>query len=246
MCIFVKNNVFKKLEVAKFSLKFDSDHGDIDFSNAISIDELGELLRSLYAAIDASKNDKVILSTVVDNCYELGIVTANPAIETRVEKLAKNICEKSDLELTQRESRFKASIVKSLKQGWFLEILNADGIPVVTLPYGFNEKVVETYNSIKNIEGFICEIGNKELDAKSLHIYLSDYDFKIFLDIDQHDSLMKFYRKAKIRAKVNLKKSLTTDKILSASLIDFKHKNEFNFPYNLNDIDFSDINFVHG
>ncbi|MES2411651.1 MAG: hypothetical protein V4535_09445 [Bacteroidota bacterium] len=233
--------------MATFSLKFDSDHGDVDFSNAISIDDLGELLKSLYLAIDASKSDKIILTTVVDNCYELGISTINPVIEPKVEKLTKSIFEKSDLELNQKESRFKSSVVKALKPGWFLDILNADGVKVITLPYGFNEKTIETYNSIKNIEGFITEIGNKELDAKSLHIYLSENaDFKIFVNIEQHDELMKFYRKAKIRAKVNLKKSLSTDKILSANLIGFKHKNEFNFPYNLNDIDFSDINFVHG
>ena len=160
--------------------------------------------------------------------------------------MGKSINEKSNAELNSKEIRFKNSIAKTLKPGWFMDILNQDGIPVVSLQYGFNEKAVETYSSIKNIEGFITEIGDRELEAKGLHIYLSEaLDYKVFITIEQHNEIAKFYRKAKIRAKVILKKSLSTNKVLSAKLLTYKQKNEFNFPYNLNDIDFTDINFIH-
>lgn len=230
-----------------FSLKFDSDHGDVDFSNAISIDDLGELLKSLYSAIGASKGDKIILSAVVDNCYELDFQTKNPVIPGKVQKLGIDIAEKSELELTAKESRFKSCVAKSLKPNWFMDILNEDGVSVVRLPYGFNERSVDIYYSTKNIEGFITEIGDKDLNAKGLHIYISGHtDFRVFLSIEQHDELMRYYRNQQIRAKVRLKKSLQTNKILSATLIRYKPKSVFNFPYNLNDIDFSDITFVHG
>lgn len=232
--------------MANFSLKFDSNHGDVDFSNAISIDELGELLKSLYSAIGATKSDRIILSTVVDNCYELGISTLNTTIPSRAITLAQNIREKSDLELKPKESAFKTAIAKSLKPDWFLEVLNEKGIPVVSIPYGFSEKTIETYNSIKSIEGVVTEIGNKELGASSLHIYMSDnIDYKIFINLEQNNALAGFYRNGIIRAKLNLKKSLITDKVLSARLIGFSPKSESNFIDSLNELDFSDINFIN-
>lgn len=230
----------------KFSIKFDSEIEEVDFSNAISIDELGELLKSIYSLLSAKKNDKVILSNIVDNCYQLDISTINPILENRFINAGKNVLEKSDIELNNKELRFKKSIASSLKVGWYMDILNAEGVKVITVPYGFNEKLIDTYYTIKNIEGYITEIGDKDINAKGLHIYLSDHtDFKIFITVEQHDELMSFYRKVKIRAKVQIKKSLSSDKILSAKLITFKSKSHSNFPLNLDDIDLSELNFIH-
>ena len=100
------------------------------------------------------------------------------------------------------------------------------------------EKVVEHYYSNKSIEGLITEIGDKVLDPKSLHIYLSGYnDFKIFLDIDQHNQLEQYYKKQRVRLKVRLKKSMTSQKILSARLLNYKVKSKLDFPFNLQEID---------
>lgn len=232
--------------MTKFSLKFDSKIDDIGFSNAISIDELGDLLKAVFGVINAKKSDKVIMTNVVDNCYQIDINTTNNLFEARIINAGKSALEKSDFELNKNELRLKNSIAKSLKTGWYMEILNNKGISEVTVPYGFNEKTIEIYHSFKNLEGFITEIGDKNLEAKGLHIYLSDYsDFKIFINSEQHNELKKYYRTQVVKIKVQLNKSLSTNKILSAKLISFKPKDEKNFPDNLENFDLSDINIFY-
>ncbi|MFG6685221.1 hypothetical protein ACGK9U_01460 [Mariniflexile sp. HNIBRBA6329] len=228
-----------------FYLKFDSKEKNIDFTNAVSIDDLAEILKSLYSAISANKTDNIVLSQITDNCYKCGFTTPNEVLEERFIDLNKDILEKNNVELTNEKLRYKKSIVKVIKPDWYLEILNSAGISVLTIPHGFSERTVDYYYSNKSFEGYITLIGDKELNPKHLHIYLSDTkNFKIFINPLQHEELATYYRKSKIRAKVRLKKSLDSDRILSAELISYRQKSELKFPYNLNEIDLSGLNFV--
>ncbi|SDS06120.1 hypothetical protein [Gramella sp. MAR_2010_147] len=232
--------------MANFYLKFNSEDDSIDFNNAVSIYDLGEILKSLFSAISAKKKDNIVLSQVTDNCYQVGFATTNKFLEKRVEDLGQEIIEKRDLELSPSKLKFKKAVAKPMKEKWYLEILNSDKQPVVTLPYGFEEKSIEYYFSNKSYEGFITEIGDKELNPSNLHIYISgEKNFKIFIEQDQHDELAKYYRRAKVRVKVRLKKSLTSERILSAKLISFKAKADKNFPYNIDEIDLSELNFIY-
>jgi len=229
-----------------FYLKFNSKEKDIDFSNALSIDDLAEVLKSLYSAISASKSDNIVLSQVTDNCYQCGFSTSNKMLEERFIETNKEVLERSDIELSSNKVRYKKAIAKAIKHDWFLEILNSDGIPVVTIPYGFNERTVDSYYSNKSFEGYVTLIGDKELNPKNLHIYLSENkNFKIFINTKQHEELAKYYRKSKIRVKVRLKKSLNSNRVLSAELINYRPKSELNFPYNLDEVDLSELNFIY-
>lgn len=228
-----------------FYLKFNSDNKNIDFGNAISIDDFAEILKSLYSAISAKKSDNIILSQITDNCYQCGFSTSNKIITQRFTDVNSQILEKSNIELTNSQVRYKKSIAKVLKQDWYMEVLNASGDVIVKIPYGFNEKTVDFYYTNKSYEGFITLIGDKHLDPKHLHIYLSDSeDFKIFITEEQHKELANFYRKKKIKVKVRLKKSLHSNRVLSAILVNYRAKSEFDFPQNLDNVDLSDINFV--
>ena len=228
-----------------FYLKFNSKNKNIDFNNAVSIDDLAEILKSLYSAISANKNDNIVLSQVTDNCYQCGFTTLNKVLEEKFIDLNKDILEKNNVELANDKLRYKKSIAKVIKPDWYLEVLNSGGVPVLTIPYGFSERTVDYYYSNKSFEGYITLIGDKELNPKHLHIYLSDNkNFKIFINPLQHDELATYYRKSKIRVKVRLKKSLDSDRILSAELISYRPKAELNFPYNLDKIDLSGLNFV--
>ena len=229
-----------------FYLKFNSLDKDIDFRNAISIDDLAEILKSLYSAISASKNDNIILSQVTDNCYQCGFNTTNEVLEKRFIETNQEVLEKSDLELASNKIRYKKAIAKAIKHDWFLEILNSEGIPVVTIPHGFNERTVDSYYSNKSFEGYVTLIGDKELNPKNLHIYLSENkNLKIFISTEQHEQLAKYYRKSKIRVKVRLKKSLNSNRILSAELIKYRPKSKLDFPYNLDEVDLSELNFIY-
>ena len=228
-----------------FYLKFNSEKKNIDYGNAISIDDFAEILKSLYSAISATKNDKIVLSQITDNCYQCGFSTPNEALHQRFEEVNKEILEKSNVELTNNKVRYKKAIAKAIRKDWYLEVLNSSGNTVVTIPYGFNEKSVDFYHTNKSYEGFITLIGDKELNPKNLHIYLSDNkNFKIFINTEQHEELAAYYRKSKIRAKVRLKKSLSSDRILSAELVSYREKSKLKFPYNLDEVDLSGLNFV--
>ncbi len=232
--------------MASFYLKYNSNDDSIDYSNAVSIDDLGEILKAMYSAISAKKNDNIALTQVSDNCYMVGFETNNKQLEKRFESLGNEILEKNDLELSKKKLRFKNAVSKSLKSNWYLELLNSDKNPVVTLPYGFNDSVVDHYYSSKNIEGVITEIGDKDLNPSNLHIYISgNTSFKIFISLEQHDELARFYRRSKVRLKVRLKKSLQSNRILSAKLISFKPKLEKDFPYSLDGVDLSNFNFLY-
>lgn len=230
----------------KFSLKFNSELDELGFENGIPMNQLGQLITSLYSVVQAKKEDKLILSAIKDNCYEVEAMTINPAIEDRFIFSNKSICEKSNAELSSKELRYKNNLSKVLKVGWYVEILNHEGISQFKIPYGFNEKVVEHYYSNKSIEGVITEIGDKDLDPKNLHIYLSgNTDYKIFINNEQHDELKSYYRNQKIRVKLKLKKSLQSNKILSAQLLSYKPKSQINFPFNLDRIDFTNLNLLN-
>ncbi len=227
-----------------FYLKFNSEHEDVDFNNAVSIDGLAELLKSLYTAIYASKKDNVVLSQVTDNCYQLGFKTSNDVLELRCIEANNDILEKSDRELSPGVLRYKKAVDKVIKENWYLEILNSEGVPVVKIPHGFSQKSVDHYYSNKSFVGYITLIGDRELDPKSLHIYLSEHkNIKIFISENQHKELTSYYRKNKIRAKVKLKKSLSSNRVMSAKLLSFKVKSTLNFPENLDQMDLSDLNF---
>lgn len=228
-----------------FYLKFNSKIKDIDFGNAISIDDFAELLKSLYTAISATKNDNIVLSQITDNCYQCGFSTPNKLLQERFVDINKEILEKDNVELTNSKVRYKKAIAKAIKKDWYLEVLNSEGRAVLTIPYGFNERTVESYYTNKSCEGYITLIGDKELNPKNLHIYLSDNkSFKIFISKEQHEQLATHYRKSKIRAKVRLRKSLFSERVLSAQLVSYRAKSDLNFPYNLDEIDLSGLNFV--
>jgi hypothetical protein len=228
----------------RFYLKYNSDDSKIDFGNAISINDLGDILKSLFSVIDATKSDNVVLSTITDNCYEIGFDTSNIYLEKRVEFHSKDILEKNTAELTNKQLRFKKALSKPMKESWYLEILNSDKKSIIVLPYGFDKNSVDAYYSNKTIEGFITLIGDRQLEPKNLHIYISGNDnFKIFITPEQHEDLAKHYRNEKLRFKIRLKKSLLSNRILSASLVNFRTKSSKKFPYNLDDLDVSSLNF---
>lgn len=230
----------------KFSLKFNSELEELGFDNGIPMNQLGDLISSLYSVVEAKKGDKVVLSDIKDNCYEIEAMTVNPMIEERLIHSSHSIYEKSNSELTTKELRFKKNLARVLKVGWYVDILNNEGNSVYKIPYGFNEKTIDNYYSNKSIEGVITEIGDKDLNPKNLHIYISDNtEFKIFINSEQHDELKRYYRDQRVRVKLRLKKSLESDKVLSAELISYKPKSKIDFPFNLNDVDLSKLRFLN-
>jgi len=96
-------------------------------------------------------------------------------------------------------------------------------------------KPVVSYYSNKSYEGYITIVRQQKSNPNDFYVYLSRK--KIVVSEKQYKELSKLYKEGhkmcKIRAKLRLKKSLFSQRILSAKLISYRVKSVLTFPYSL-------------
>jgi hypothetical protein len=205
-----------------FTIRFDDDAHSLSKDNGLPANLVGELLISLSKAIGYKKDDRFTLSEIRGNCYALDFTTNNESIYNTIGTVHKKISE-NDLSGFNSDQRKYAEKLKLIvhEKGYRINAYNPNkefNYRIVDVPL---DNKVESYYEIDGIYGIVASIGSSSLDTQP-SIKLSREGYDIHITNDQERKLIKYFKKDKLLLTVQKKISFETNKVESASLIDFE------------------------
>jgi putative lipoic acid-binding regulatory protein len=191
-------------------------------NNGLSIDLVGELLVSLGRAVGLKKEDELTLSGIKGNCYALDFTTNSEPLYSSMEIVHKKISENEFSGFNSDQRKYAAKLNSIIRdKGCRVNFYNSSktfNYKIVNISL---ESKVESYFEIDSVYGIIASIGSSSLDSQP-SIKLSKEGYDIHITGDQEQKLVKHFKKSRLLLTVKKKINFETNKIESASLIDFE------------------------
>jgi hypothetical protein len=204
------------------TIRFDDDAHSLSAKNGIAANLLGELLLSLSKAVGLKKEDNLTVSDIRGNCYALDLTTNSECLFNSTEIVHKQISE-NDYSGFNSDQRRYAKTLDSIIQntGCRINVYN----PLKKFNYKIAEisfeNKVDFYFEIDSIYGIIASIGSSSLDTQP-SIKLSKEGYDIHVTGDQEKRLVRYFKKDRLLLTIKKKINFDTNKIETASLIDFE------------------------
>ena len=117
----------------------------------------------------------------------------------------------------------------------YVEPIDNEKKPLFRLTAKDIDATAENYSLITTQSGIVSEIGSPKLED-SRHIYLHNFDYKIYITAAQEILLKEHYRKGFIEIKLKQRRSTRSGRILNAVLIAFKVKPEITLRESLSEL----------
>lgn len=228
----------------KFSLKIDDDTHSLTKEDGIPFDKIGELLRTLYEAIDPTSNIKCTLEGIRGNCYALDFTSKEERFLNNFIAVHKNIesIPFTQLQGTQRE--YATSLRKVLGSKYYINAYDSNGLKIASIKdIGTKENNI-TYYSLKTIYGIISQLGAPSLDSAKKHISIDGLNYKIKISKEQDIQLKQFYATDKLRLKIKQKRSQEKGRVIDAELISFIKVSDSNLIENLKNEGYIDFDLI--
>ncbi len=220
------------MQTFNYILKIDDDENSLNISNGISIADLGNLLTSLYAAVELHKDDKLILTAISNGSYSIQLSTDSLHIYQALKLVHSNILKENFNDLSIGERKYIRTLKSILGDKRYLEVYDAqnessDLIRTVNLP-----KSPEYYYETEEVYGIISQIGARDLDSQSI-IRLSGKNYKIKVTPHQDEELKKYYKGNKILLTLKIRRSLKDNNPIDAELLSWETLNGESFIHNV-------------
>ena len=205
-----------------FTIRFDDDAHTFSASNGLSIDLVGELLVSLSKAVGLKKDDRLTLSEIRGNCYALDFTTNSEPLYCTMEVVHKKISENEYSGFNPDQKKYAAKLKSIIRdRGCRINVYNPGrGFDYKIADISLENKV-EAYFEIDRVYGIIASIGSSNLDTQP-SVKLSKEGYEIHITGKQERKLIKHFKKDTLALNIEKKINLETNKIESASLIDFE------------------------
>lgn len=207
----------------KFALNINTEKEELSPENGLESSSLGVLINHLDKAINPKGGAKSVLYKVENHGYTPNFITGSQVLYDNFINVHKNLQEKKIRELNKEEATYATTLKRILSKDKYVEPLDNDAQPILRLTGKQISKGAETYNVITNQTGVISEIGSPNLED-AIHIYLHNIDYKIFINAQQEEILKQQYRNGEVTLKLLQRRSIKTDRIVSAQLINLQIK----------------------
>lgn len=218
---------------AKFHITIDDKKGSLNKENGISIDKIGDLLKGLYTAIDDGKKIKCSLSNVSGNCYRLDFTSKNIDHETNFIELHQNIKELNFDQLPNKLKDYARVLSGILNNEYCLIVFNSQKKQITTIKEINYRKKIESYYTYNTIYGYLSQVGDKTVSSTVKNISIDGYSRQIKVKDGEDIQLNPHYRKQKLRVRVKEKRTVNSDRVISAELIEFDVVNSGSLSQNL-------------
>lgn len=205
----------------RFSLTINDPEHSMSPENGVPMCDLGALLCDMFAATDPGDKSKCIMYGVSNHGYTPELITDSNLRYERYVDIHQRIHERGIEDLNNLEAKYARTLKRILKNRLFLEPYDKDQKLITTIHPSEIKNTVNGYYNLTTVYGTISEMGSPSLD-KSTHIYLHETNYKIFTTKEQDSALRPNYRIGRLRLKLRQKRSLDTDRVISATLIAFE------------------------
>jgi len=228
----------------KFSIKIDDEAHSLNKEDGISFDKIGDLLKTLYIAIDNGTDHKVTLGNIRGNCYALDFYTKDNGLYENFLTVHKNL-EQLDVDaLPYEQKRYAASLKAVLGGKYYLSAYDKDDNKIAAISEFGKKQFASFYYSTDTIYGILSELGSSTLTSAKKHIYIDGIDYKIFISKDQDLELKPFYGTHKLRVELRQKRSSADGHIVNSELLSFTSVSKGNLIDNLNDSEPIDLQIL--
>lgn len=202
-----------------FIIRFDDDSHSLSAQNGLPINQIGELLSYLGKALNL-KDETLTLSQILGNCYALELTTPVYSIYSTMKSVHECISNNDFLSLNTEQKKYAKKIGEILGTKYRMNTYDRDK--------SFDYKIlninslieVSYFYEIDDVKGTITAIGSNSFDSK-IHIKLDSLNYDIYISTSQEAELLKHYKKSVLSLRINKKIDNSTDKVVSAELIEF-------------------------
>lgn len=232
----------------KFSLKIDDDNHSLTKEEGISFNKVGELLQSLFNAIDPKSDIKCTLGQIRGNCYALDFYTEEERYVSNFVIVHKNIEDIPFNNLDTQQKEYARTLRKVLGGKYFIKAYDSSNTEIATIKEIGTKENYDTYYTHKTIYGIVSELGGASLNSSKKHIKIDGIPYSIKISKDQDFELKPYYGTDKLRIKLKQKRSQGKGRIIEAELLSFITVNKSSIIENLKSegyIDFSLIKDTH-
>lgn len=209
----------------KFGLNINAEEYSLTPEDGLAFGELGVLINHLDKAINPQDGNKCTLYSVQNHGYTPHFITNSSLLYGNFIEVHRNIQEKEISELRKTEATYANTLKRILSNDKYVEPLDNTLTPFLRLTGNEIEKGVETYNIVTTQSGIVSEIGSPKLN-ETRHVYLHNSEYKIFITPQQEELLKGQYRSGVVELKLKQRRSIKTDRIVSAQLLDVRIKPE--------------------
>lgn len=204
-----------------FTLRFDNDEHSLTAKNGLPIDQLAEVLSSLFKAVNLAKDEHLVLSEIRGNCYALNLSTNSVTAHEKLKVIHKKISDNDYIGLNNDQRKYANKLKLILSSGLSLQAYDHDkkfkvDVIEVELP-----KSPDFYFEICSVYGIVTSIGGATLDGKAT-VHINRSSFEIEVNEKQERELIKYYKKGKLRFVINKRIDVQTNIVKDAIMIDYE------------------------
>lgn len=216
------------METYQFILRFDDDLHSLNQYNGLTVQQVGELLIVLSQAMHLTKEQKLILSDIKGNCYALELTTESISVHENLKVVHRKISENDYAGLGSNEKKYANCLKATMGNKLNLRAYDKNKDYYVKLDKIELPKEPTHYFEYSVVHGIITSIGGTSLDGKAF-IKINEENYQIEINVAQEKNLVRYYKAKKIDFSIKKKIDFTSDKIVSAELIDFEVLEEKTF-----------------
>jgi hypothetical protein len=227
----------------KFSVTIQDKKQTISPRKGVDIEDLGVLIQDLKKAIATEDGAYCTMYDISNHGYTPNFLTNSKKQYENFISLHENIYEKPFEDLRPKEVKYAKTLKSILYKGRYLETFDTKSKPIATIYASAINKPVATYNNITNVIGIVSEMGSPNFNKRT-HIFVAGFDYKIYTNVEQDNYIKDFYRKHPVTLKIKQKRSIKTDKVISAVLINITPKTKGNLVENVSSLTSEDLSFL--
>jgi hypothetical protein len=227
----------------KFSFTVNDKQNSISPKKGIDIEEFGALIQDLKKAINPNDGSFCTMYKISNTGYTPNFLTDSKQQYENFISVHQNIYERPLEDLRPKEMRYAKTLKEILHKDRFIESFGNRSKPIVKIQSYEINKSVDSYSSITNIFGIVAEMGSPDFNKRT-HIFLNGHDYKIYTTSEQDSVLKEFYRTRPIELKIKQKKSIKSNRVISATLVNIIPKTAGNLMDNIKLLSEDDLSFL--
>lgn len=228
----------------KFSIKIDDENHSLTKEDGIPINKIGELLQTLYGAIDTGTGQKCTLGQIRGNCYALDFYTEDIGLHNNFIAVHKNI-EQVEVDDLPPEQKKYAGTLKSILGGrFYLKAYDAEGKEIAAINEIGKKQLTSYYYSTDTVYGVLSELGSASLNNTRKHIFVDGISYRIYISKDQDLELKPFYGTHKLRIELRQKRSAIDGHIVNSELLSFTNVRPGSLAENLKEAGYIELDIL--
>lgn len=228
----------------QFTLKIDDEDRSMSPENGLPFQKFGELLISLFKAIDSNTNSTCSVREIKKGSYGATFATDDEALYKNFEIVHRNIERCQINELDERQREYAVTLKKILGGRYFIQAENTKGEEIATIKDLDKQSFVDSYYTSETLYGVLSQIGSPHVDSPKKYIYIDGVDYRISVSREQDAELKQYYTSHKLRAKVRHKRSSLDGHIISAELVSFIVVGDMDILDSLKEVGYVDFDLI--